>query len=365
MESNRREFLTRIAGAGAVAASTPWLASRALAADKPKERIKVGQIGIGHNHASAKMATFRKLSDHYEVVGVVEPDPEWRKKRGNQSAYRDLPWMTEEQLLNTKGLQAVAVEVDPGDDHLMDITARCIDAGMHVHLDKPGGESFSAFKKVLDEAGRRQLAVQLGYMYRYNPAIQLCFQAVREGWLGRIFEVHAVMSKAQPLAYRQWLSQFHGGTMFIFGCHMIDLVIAMLGKPDRVTPYQRQTQPEVDLLDNGLAVLEYERTTATVRTASLEVGGYERRQLVVCGDEGTIEIRPLEPPKMSIRLAKPQGSFKKGDQEVALPPIPGRYDEHLIDLARIIRGEIENPYPLEHELILQETLLQAAAYPPE
>lgn len=37
-------------------------------------RIKVGQIGLGHNHASAKMATLRKLSDHYEVVGSVKSE---------------------------------------------------------------------------------------------------------------------------------------------------------------------------------------------------------------------------------------------------------------------------------------------------
>ena len=150
---NRRSFLTRAVGAGAAAGVASCLQPRVTAAGQAKERIKIGQIGIGHNHASAKMATFRKLSDQYEVVGIVEPSPDWRKRRGNHKAYRDLTWMTEEQLLNTKGLQAVAVEVDPGDDRLMDITAKCIDAGMHVHLDKPGGESFSAFKKVLDEAG--------------------------------------------------------------------------------------------------------------------------------------------------------------------------------------------------------------------
>jgi predicted dehydrogenase len=70
-------------------------------------------------------------------------------------------------------------------------------------------------------------------MYRHNPAIQFCQRAVREGWLGQIFEVHAVMSRQQPLAYRQWLAQFRGGTMYIFGCHLIDLVVSMLGKPDR------------------------------------------------------------------------------------------------------------------------------------
>ena len=207
--------------------------------------------------------------------------------------------MTEEQLLNTKGLAAVAVETDVCD--LVPTAARCIAAGMHLHLDKPGGETLAPFKKLLDEAGRQGLAVQLAYMYRNNPAVQFCLRRGSRRLAGQLFEVHAVMSRQQPLAYRQWLGQFRGGSMYIFGCHLIDLVVSMLGRPDRVTPYQRQTQPDVRVYDNGLAVLEYPRTTATIRTASLEVEGYQRRQLVVCGDEGTIDIRPLEPPACNSR----------------------------------------------------------------
>lgn len=366
---DRRHFLTSAISASAFSVAIPWLQPSATAAGQPRQRIKVGQIGIGHNHASAKMATFRKLADQYEVVGVVEPDSEWRKKRGHDPAYRDLSWMTEEQLLNTKGLTVVAVETDVRD--LVPTAARCIDAGMHLHLDKPGGESLAPFKQLLDQAGRRNLAVQMGYMYRNNPAVQFCLRAVSEGWLGQVFEVHSVMSLQQPLAYRQWLAQFRGGTMYIFGCHLIDLIVRMLGKPDRVTPFQRQTQPEVKLYDNGLAVLEYPRATATIRTAALEVEGYRRRQLVVCGDEGTIDIRPLEtfdtgsaqPLKLRLALSKPRDSYKKGYQEVVFPPMRGRYDEQLLELARIVRGEIANPYPLAHELMVQETLLAAIDHP--
>ncbi len=360
-DHDRRRFLASTVGAGAAAAVAPWLQPRAAAAERRTERIKVGQIGIGHNHAAAIMATLRKLGDQYEVVGVVESDPAWRKKRGNDPAYRGLTWMTEQQLLTTKGLTAVAVETDVCD--LVPTAARCIDAGIHLHLDKPGGESLGPFKKLLDEAGRRGLAVQLGYMFRNNPAMQFCLRAVREGWLGRVFEVHCVMSRQQPLAYRRWLSQFRGGTMYIFGGHMIDLLVAMLGKPDRITSYQRQTQPEVDVYDNGLAVFEYPQATATVRTASLEVEGYQRRQLVVCGDQGTIDIRPLEPPKLRLALAKPRDSFQRGYQEVDLPPMPGRYQDELIEFARIVRGEMANPYPLTHELMVQEALLSASGYP--
>jgi predicted dehydrogenase len=370
---DRRHLLTTAAGAGAALALGRWLEPTVTAADARSQRVKIGQIGTGHEHASGKMSTLRMLGDHYEVVGIAEPDPELRKQRENDPVYRGLTWMTEEQLLNTPGLQAMAVEVDSDDEHLMDIAGRCIDAGLHIHLDKPGGESYSKFKRVLDEAGRRNLTVQLGYMYRNNPAVQFCLHAVRQGWLGQVFEVDCVMSKHSGVGYRKYLAQFRGGTMFIYACHLIDLVVSLMGKPDRIVAFPRQTRSDVgvEMCDNGLIVFEYPRTTATIRTCSLEVDGYRRRQLVVCGDEGTVDIRPLEtldiqPPqqlKLQLALSQNRDSYKKGYQEVSFPQPPGRYDFQLIELARIIQGEIENLYPLQHELLVQECLLKACGYP--
>ena len=367
---DRRHLLKTAVGAGAAVAAGHWLESTAAADDHPKQRIKIGQIGTGHEHAY-KMSTFRSLKDHYEVVGIVEPDPALRKKHEKNATYQGLPWMTEEQLLGTPGLQAVAVEVDSDDDSIMDVAGRCINAGMHIHLDKPGGESFSKFKAVLDEAGRRNLTVQLGYMYRNNPAVQFCRNAVQQGWLGQVFEVDCVMSKFCGVGYRKYLSQFRGGTMFIYTCHMLDLVVGLLGKPDRVVPFQRQTRSDAgEMCDNGLTVLEYPQATATIRTASLEVEGFKRRQLVVCGDQGTIDFKPLEkrfggkePLELQLALAKARDGYKKGYQTVNFPHPADRYAGQLIELARIIRGEIENPYPLEHELIVQQCLLEACGYP--
>jgi hypothetical protein len=58
---DRRRFLAGTAGAGAAVAAASWLVPGVAAGGRANGRIKVGQIGIGHNHASAKMATFRKL----------------------------------------------------------------------------------------------------------------------------------------------------------------------------------------------------------------------------------------------------------------------------------------------------------------
>ncbi len=36
----------------------------------------------------------------------------------------------------------------------------------------------------------------MGYMFRHNPAFKFCFQAAQNGWLGDVFEIHGVISKA-------------------------------------------------------------------------------------------------------------------------------------------------------------------------
>ena len=122
---------------------------------------------------------------------------------------------------------------------------------------------------------RKVPLVQLGYMYRNNPAVQFCINAVREGWLGQVFEVDCVMSKLSGVGYRKYLSQFRGGTMFIYACHLIDLVVSLMGKPDRIVAFPRQTRSDVgvEMCDNGLIVFEYPRTTATIRTCSSRGGG--------------------------------------------------------------------------------------------
>jgi len=359
----RRDFLSTTGWAALGLTSSMRLAGSAYGrAAKPNRRVKVGQIGTAHAHAAGKMNTFRKLQHDYEVVGVVEPDPQLRRAAEKHSAYRGLKWMTEEELLNTPGLRAVAVETAVRD--LVPTAARCVAAGMHLHLDKPAGESLSAYKRLLEEVSRRGLTVQMGYMFRHNPAFQFCFQAVRQRWLGEVFELHGVMSKYIDDDSRRQLAQYAGGTMFELGCHLIDAMVAALGTPEAVTPYIRRTRADRDnLADNALAVFEYSKATCTIRSAVVEVEGQRRRQFVVCGDRGTVDIRPLEPPKVLLALSAPRGGFRRGYQEVELPAMPGRYDGQLLELARVVRGEKQTDYPPAHDLAVHEAILRASGLP--
>jgi predicted dehydrogenase len=236
-------------------------------------------------------------------------------------------------------------------------------AGKHVHIDKPAGQSLPQFRRILDDAARQRLLVQMGYMYRYNPGIVVLRDFLKKGWLGEPFEVHTVMSKVVPADDRRKLAEFRGGIMFELGCHITDLVVGILGKPTRVTPYSQHAGAESDgLLDNMLAVLEYPKALATVKTTAVEVDGGDRRHLVVCGTEGTFHIQPLDNPSARVALSTARSEYRKGYQDVTFPKY-SRYVDDAADMARIIRGEKSTDFPYEHDLTVQTALLEASGMP--
>jgi predicted dehydrogenase len=358
---NRRDALKQLGTTAAGAMAWGAMTQVGKAGGAAGSRIKIGQIGTGHAHAG-KLSAYRK-SDDYEVVGIVEPDAELRSRAESQDVYRDLSWMTQEQLLNVPGLQAVLVETRVRD--LLDTAEACIAAGKHIELDKPAGESLPQFRRILEAAEKQKLLVQMGYMYRYNPAIVMLRDFLKRGWLGEPFEVHTVMSKVVSPGGRSGLAEYRGGIMFELGCHITDLVIGVLGAPDKVTPFARHSSPADDgLLDNMLAVLEYPRATATVKSSAMEVEGFARRHLVVCGTEGTFHIQPLDDPSARVALSKSRGKYARGYQDVKFPKYT-RYVADAADMARIIRGEKAADFPYKHDLTVQTTLLQACGLPLE
>lgn len=357
--TTRRDALSFI---GATVASPTILCPfphPSIAVEPTKPRIKIGQIGVGHPHAS-KLSVYRDSID-YEVVGIVEPDDELRTIAASNPVYQSLPWMTQEELLNVPDLKAVLVETRIRD--LLKTAEVCVAAGKHIHLDKPAGDSLSHFLRVLESAEQQRLLVQMGYMYRYNPAIVLLREFLERGWLGEIFEIHTVMSKVVSQKDRHDLTEFPGGIMFELGGHIVDLLIGVLGKPTSVTAFPKHSASADDTLaDNMLAVFEYPKATATVKSSAIEVEGGLRRHFVVCGTEGTFHIQPLDNPSARIALSQARGRYKKGYQDIVFPKFT-RYVEDAADMARVLRNEKPTDYSYDHDMTVQTTLLKACGLP--
>lgn len=332
-------------------------------ADPKRPALHYLQIGTGHAHAN-KLEVYAASPD-WEVVGIVEEDPELREAARSHRLYSAYPLLSLEEGLRLPGLQVVGVETRVRD--LLRYAHLAVEAGCHVHLDKPAGASLEDYRSLLERADRAGRVVQMGYMYRFNPAVQMLRRVLQAGWLGEVFEVHAVMSKVIPPRERQVLDEFAGGTMFELGCHLIDLVVGVLGRPERVVPFPRRTLdlPEDQLVDNMLAVLEYPKATATVRTTGLEVEGGARRQFTVCGTEGSFHIQPLDRPKAILSLSQERRAedgtlYPKGITTIPFEPPYRRYVGDAAELAALVRGERANPYPSSHDLAVQETVLLAS-----
>jgi predicted dehydrogenase len=345
---DRRRLLTLSLLSGA----SPLLGS----ADAGK-KIRIGQIGTGHAHAGGKMSALRSLSDLFEVVGLVEPDPERRKSAEKSAIYAGLSILTEEELLSMPNLAAVAVETDIAQSAATAL--RCLRAGKHVHLDKPGALDHDSFKKMRTEAQERGLTVQMGYMLRYNPAFEFLFRAVCEGWLGEITEIDAAMGKLADDRTRSTLRSLPGGGMFELACHVIDAVVTLLGRPNSVHATSTPTWTD-GMKDNQTALLQYAKATAVIRCNHADPFGGPRRRFMVAGTEGVIDIQPLESGKFSLSLTSAREKWKKGTQTVTLPVPQGRYDREFMDLAEIIQGRKKLFWDASHDISVHETVMLAS-----
>lgn len=326
-----------------------------------KRKLRVGQIGIGHNHAEAKMNTVKMLPDEFEIIGVVEDDAEWREKRMGLPGYEDVPFMTEDKLF-AQNPDIIFVETDVW--NLVRTAQKCVSRGISIHMDKPAGEDMAEYEKMLDTADATGATVQLGYMYRYNDGIKYIEEQIRNGKIGKIYNIDAQMSTDHDDTYRKWLGHFKGGSMFIFGSHLIDLAVMLMGEPNEVVPLSVSSgKSGINTSDNGLAVLRYDGANVTIRTSSVEVNGWGRRQFVVCGEKGTIELKPLEIQLSGRESYKEEGldAYIDTFKEIALDEKERkfRYYEQLLDLAAIVRGEKENKFDTKYEKAVHRTILRA------
>ena len=320
------------------------------------EKIRLGMIGTAHAHAAGKLAVLKGSPD-FELVGVCERDAARREARAKEKGFADVRWAAEEELLGDASVQAIVVEGQVREN--VPAARRAVEAGKHVHLEKPGGASLAEFRELLDEARRRKRIVQMGYMFRYNPAFELLFRAKREGWLGDIFCIRGRMGTSVNAETRRGLAEYPGGMMFELGCHLLDGIIALMGAPVRVTPFLRADAGLPDgLADNTLAVFEFPRASAVIESAAMEVEPFPHRCLAVYGTKGTVIIEPLEPPAVQLCLSAPVAGFQKGWQRVPVENRP-RYVADFAELAACIRASAPLSYSFEHDLTVQEALLRA------
>ncbi len=318
------------------------------------DRPRIAFLGGAHVHSPAKASLVRDSSD-WDFAGIAEPDPKLL------AAYteRGVRALSREQILADRTITVVAVE-SAVKDHAADALA-ALEAGKHVHVEKPAAHTIEGMRRLVDAARARRLLLQSGYMWRYHPAFERALEAARKGWLGRVYLVRGQIHTTLPPEQRAANGEFAGGQMFELGAHLIDAVVRLLGRPEKVTPFLRgDGGPAGRLMDNTLAVLEYPQAMAVIQSSAMQPHASAHRSFEILGENGTATIRPLEPASLEIDLARPAGPYIAGRQTVELPRYE-RYAADLAELAGAVRGEKALRVSLDEEFVVEETLLRASA----
>jgi predicted dehydrogenase len=108
--------------------------------------------------------------------------------------------------------------------------------------------------------------------------------------------------------------------------------------------------------------LRYPDGISFAKTCANERGGFARRQLVICGEQGTIELRPLEEFSPSGQIyttshIRTETSWHAPEQCERSADFD-RYDAMMQNFAEMVCGK-ENPYTYDYELNLYKLILKA------
>lgn len=325
-------------------------------------KIRMAQYGTRHGHAAGKYLAMVHNPD-VEVVGVFEPDAKRRQElHESDSAFHDAIWFTHaEELLDDPTIAAVASE--GWNRESLDHTEAIAQVGKHVWYDKPAGDNWAQWQRVVAVAEEKGVLIQMGYMFRYHYGFRQIAEWVKAGVLGDIFSIRAHMSTNLTTAQREVISVHKGGIFYDLGGHMLDQVVWLLGRPTKVTAFLRNDSGEVPVFqDNSLGVFEFERSIAFVDIAALEPRPMARRFEVYGSQGSAIIVDPFEPARtLRLCLEKDSAGFEKGVHIIELPPQSRQemYEAELAAFVATLRGEQPPDRPLAHELLVQETLLRA------
>jgi predicted dehydrogenase len=327
--------------------------------------LRLAMLGMWHTHADGIVRQIAEHPKEFTLVGFHDRDPQVVAERTKQWEPRlgKLRVFDKPEALLKEPLDGVVVEGRVNEN--MRLARLALEQGKPIMLEKPAGDNFDDFRRLIDQAQKKHLHVQMIYLFRYMAAVQEMLQRVRKNELGRIYHFRARLPKDLP-SYKRYveeLAPYRGGMFFEMAGHVIDMMVAMLGTPRRTTPFlahHHREGPET-FIDNGVAVFEYPNAWASVEVPTLEVAPHSRR-LEVFGTEGALVIPHLGSGHLANKNVQPIEIFRRGQAEWQTTQLQASTLQiaDLREFAAVVAGKKRADFSVEHDLAVQETLLRAS-----
>jgi predicted dehydrogenase len=282
--------------------------------------LRVGLVGcgiIGRNYAHGSQSF-----DSFDIVACCDIDREqaeaFAKERGLEAA-------TFEELLAAREIDVI-LNLTPATAHAP-ILLRALEAGKHVHTEKPLATSFEEAAEVMAEAGRRGLRVGCAPDTFLGSAYQAAERLIAEGRIGEPILATATMLVGGPEAWHPNAEIFYGpggGPLLDIGPYHLTAIAALLGPFRAATGFASTLTAERTLAAGPRAGAEITIEVPTHVTAAFELasgafatlsttfesGGQYESTFVINGSEGSLELPDVNGFGGTVRLRRGRDDWK-------------------------------------------------------
>lgn len=306
------------------------------------DKLKIAVVGAGSIAQVAHLPNWAKMDD-VELVSICDVD---KGKVNNLTEKFNIPrwYFVLDEMLRREKLDALHV-CTPSLHHFP-MTQLALSKGVNVLVEKPIAFNAKDAHKLTDYATKNNLTLMVGMHNRFRDDVQILRNFLSQGELGEIFYIKAGWLKKwekQPMS--GWYSEKKssgGGVLIDLGLQLMDLAffITSFPKLKKVRLYDYHLNPEVDVEDAALAVIE----TESGQTITIEISWkmhLEKDTMYthIFGKNGAAKLNPLRIHKEmhhNLVNVSPFNQTTKVDQ------FKKAYSRELKHFVRVLRGEEQN-----------------------
>ncbi|MBI1774594.1 MAG: Gfo/Idh/MocA family oxidoreductase [Proteobacteria bacterium] len=279
------------------------------------------------------------------ILGLASRD---RARAAEVAAKLGIPksYGSYEALLADPEIDAV---YNPLPNHLhVPWTLKALAAGKHVLCEKPialNAAEAGTLIRARDASGRQVLEA---FMVRQHPQWLRARELVRAGRIGALRAISTVFAyhNVDPANVRNQ-ADIGGGGLYDIGCYaVVTARFIMEAEPTRVVAtIERDPNFRTDRLSSAL--MDFPGGRQVTFTCSTQMVPYQRVQIF--GTTGRIEVAiPFNaPPDRPCRITVDGGAADGSKAEVEEFPVCDQYTFQGEEAARIFKGEIAAPFPIE------------------
>ncbi len=260
------------------------------------ESVGIGIIGAG-GIAAAHAKAYQMLGTKAHLIGVADIDEE----RARAFARRfDIPvWSSEnDDILKRDDIQIVSLCLP---HHLhAPIALAALQAGKHVLVEKPLAISLEEADSMIRAAQKAKRNLGVVFQLRFESDVQRARLILERQLIGTLFyaEVSCLWWR-RPMYYEnnwrgKWATE-GGGAVINQAIHHIDLLLYLLGMPQRVYAEIDTIAHRIEVEDWCLATLYWDGMKASFCASTCAELEADVSRLLILGTNGSVQMFPFRP----------------------------------------------------------------------